>query len=154
MYIKVSGSNTIYPYSINDLRRDNNNITFPSNLSNVDSDVLANYYTYRVIVVPVDTTDYTKNYEEGTPIQSGSVYVENWLITSASVEEITERENIQWDEIRDERNRLLTECDWTQFQDTPISGSKLTEWQAYRQSLRDITNQSNPFEIIWPVKPE
>jgi hypothetical protein len=154
MYIKVSGSNTIYPYSINDLRRDNNNITFPSNLSNVDSDVLANYYTYRVIVVPVDTTDYTKNYEEGTPIQSGSVYVQNWLITSASVEEITERENIQWDEIRDERNRLLTECDWTQFQDTPISGSKLTEWQAYRQSLRDITNQSNPFEIIWPVKPE
>ena len=154
MYIKISGSNVTYPYSINDLRLDNRNVTFPSNPNNIDVDTLAQFYTYKVIPVGLDDSDYTKKYEEGTPIQSGSVYVQNWIITSASAEEITERENIQWDEVRSERNRLLTECDWTQFQDTPISGSKLTEWQAYRQSLRDITTQSNPFEIIWPVTPE
>ena len=38
--------------------------------------------------------------------------------------------------------------------DSPISGSKLTEWQTYRQSLRDVTSQSNPFEVTWPAKPE
>lgn len=154
MYIKVSGSNITYPYSINDLKLDNRNVTFPSISSNIDENTLAQFYTYKVVAVGLDDSDYTKNYEEGTPIQSGSVYVQNWLITSASAEEITERENIQWDEVRSERNRLLTECDWTQFQDTPISGSKLTEWQTYRQSLRDITTQTNPFEITWPVKPE
>jgi hypothetical protein len=151
MYIKVSGSVTTYPYTLQQLKLDNINVSFPKVISN---EILNNFYTYKVIPVGLDDSDYTKNYEEGTPTQSGSVYVQNWLITSASAEEITERENIQWDEVRSERNRLLTECDWTQMNDTPISGSKLTEWQTYRQSLRDITNQSNPFEISWPTKPE
>lgn len=151
MYIKVSGSNITYPYSLNQLRSDNLNVSFPQTISD---EILSDYHTYRVIPIGLDDNDYTKNYEEGTPTQSGSVYVQNWLITSASVEEITDRENIQWNEVRSERNRLLTECDWTQMSDTPISGSKLTEWQTYRQSLRDITSQSNPFEINWPTKPE
>ena len=150
MYIKVSGSNITYPYSLNQLRSDNLNVSFPQTISD---EILSDYHTYRVIPIGLDDNDYTKNYEEGTPTQSGSVYVQNWLITSASVEEITDRENIQWNEVRSERNRLLTECDWTQMSDTPISGSKLTEWQTYRQSLRDITSQSNPFEVTWPTKP-
>jgi len=151
MYIKVSGSVTTYPYTLQQLKLDNINVSFPKVISN---EILNNFYTYKVISVGLDDSDYTKNYEEGTPIQSGSVYVQNWIITSASAEEITEKENVQWDEVRSERNRLLTECDWTQMNDTPISGSKLTEWQTYRQSLRDITTQSNPFEISWPTKPE
>jgi hypothetical protein len=28
------------------------------------------------------------------------------------------------------------------------------EWIAYRQALRDITDQQDPFNIIWPIKPE
>jgi len=151
MYIKVSGSNITYPYTLQQLKLENVNVSFPKEISN---EILSEFNTYKVIPSPIDDSDYTKNYEEGTPTQSGSVYVQNWLITSASAEEITERENIQWDEVRSERNRLLTQCDWTQMSDTPISGSKLTEWQTYRQSLRDITTQSNPFEIIWPSKPE
>jgi len=27
-------------------------------------------------------------------------------------------------------------------------------WATYRQELRDITTQSDPFNIIWPSKPE
>ena len=26
-------------------------------------------------------------------------------------------------------------------------------WQTYRQELRNITSQTNPFSIVWPVKP-
>jgi hypothetical protein len=26
-------------------------------------------------------------------------------------------------------------------------------WTVYRQELRDITNQQNPFNIEWPIKP-
>lgn len=152
MYIKISGSETTYPYTLDDLRVDNPNVSFPKNLTD---DILSSFYTFRVISVPVDIdSDYENNYSEGTPTQSGSVYVQNWITSSASTEEINQRKEEKWTEIRNIRNTLLTECDWTQMNDTPLSGSKLTEWQTYRQSLRDITTQSNPFEVSWPTKPE
>jgi hypothetical protein len=43
------------------------------------------------------------------------------------------------------------ECDWTQLSD--ISTEIKNLWSNYRQDLRDITNQTNPFNITWPVKP-
>ena len=68
-------------------------------------------------------------------------------------EEINIKIAEKWLEVRDMRDSLLSQSDWTQFQDSPISGSTLTEWQTYRQSLRDITSQSNPFDLVWPSKP-
>jgi hypothetical protein len=151
MYIKVSGSVVAYPYTLDNLRSDNPNVSFPKNLTD---DVLSSFYTFKVKMIPIDIDeDYQHNYIEGTPTQSGSLYVQNWIITDATSEEIEQRKEEKWTDVRMQRDTLLTECDWTQMSDTPISGSKLTEWQTYRQSLRDITNQSNPFEITWPVKP-
>ena len=51
---------------------------------------------------------------------------------------------------------LLQECDWTDTVSAQVRlGSKYQEWQDYRQSLRDITNQSGyPTEVVWPTKPE
>ena len=57
----------------------------------------------------------------------------------------------QWDSIRAERNRKLADCDWTQLPDAPVDA---TVWAAYRQELRDITNQPDPFNITWPQEPE
>jgi hypothetical protein len=114
---------------------------------------LKNFDVYSVQSVGVDD-DYTKNIVEGTPIFSGSVYIQTWNITDATEEEINTKKEEKWIEIRDIRDSLLVQSDWTQFQDSPITGSKLTEWQTYRQSLRDITNQSNPFSLTWPTKPE
>ena len=55
--------------------------------------------------------------------------------------------------IRSERNTLLTQSDWTQLPDVPISTK--AAWAKYRQDLRDITAQSGyPFNVIWPEKPE
>jgi len=45
----------------------------------------------------------------------------------------------------------LKECDWTQLSDIPQTTKDL--WSVYRQELREITNQPNPFNIEWPVKP-
>lgn len=53
--------------------------------------------------------------------------------------------------IREERNSLLEDSDWTQNSDAPINKEA---WAAYRQALRDIPQQENfPFRIIWPNKP-
>ena len=57
--------------------------------------------------------------------------------------------------VRTERNKKLAECDWTQFNDSPLTDEKKTEWQTYRQLLRDITDGfDNDTVITWPEPPE
>jgi len=53
--------------------------------------------------------------------------------------------------IRNRRNRLLSECDYTQMPDWP--GDKVA-WAVYRQALRDVTNVANPEDVVWPTPPE
>jgi hypothetical protein len=150
MYLKLRDGNIIYPYTLEDLKNEHSNVSFPTSIT---TDILENFDVYPVQSVSVND-DYTKNIVEGTPVFSGSVYIQTWNITNATEEEINTKKEEKWIEIRDIRNSLLVQSDWTQFQDSPITGSKLTEWQTYRQSLRDITNQSNPFSLTWPTKPE
>lgn len=53
--------------------------------------------------------------------------------------------------VRNERNRFLTESDWTQLPDAPVDQ---TAWGAYRQALRDVTDQDGfPLEVVWPIAP-
>lgn len=152
MYLRVSGSQIVYPFSVQRLKSENKNVSFPSVITD---EVLATFDVYPVKLVNGNyDSDYTKDVVEVTPTLSGSVYVQTYETTDADELTRETRIEIKWDEIRETRNTLLSECDWTQFQDSPITGSKLTEWQTYRQSLRDVTNQENPYNITWPSKPE
>ena len=55
-------------------------------------------------------------------------------------------------QIHQERNTLLSECDWTQVSDAPVNQAA---WQTYRQALRDVTSQEGfPYSVTWPTKPE
>jgi hypothetical protein len=54
-------------------------------------------------------------------------------------------------QIREQRNGLLKDCDWTQISDATVD--KQT-WATYRQALRDITAQAGfPTNVQWPTKP-
>ena len=57
----------------------------------------------------------------------------------------------EWPLIRSKRDQLLLACDWTQLPDVPLATKEA--WAAYRQILRDITDQPDPFNIVWPVAP-
>lgn len=57
----------------------------------------------------------------------------------------------QWQAVRTQREFKLMACDWTQLPDVPIATKEA--WTSYRQGLRDITIQANPFDIIWPIAP-
>ena len=57
----------------------------------------------------------------------------------------------QWATIRAQRNAKLTSCDWTQLPDSPIYQDE--DWLIYRQALRDITEQEDPYNIVWPEGP-
>ena len=58
----------------------------------------------------------------------------------------------EWVVVRNQRNVLLASSDWTQLPDVEIN-TKLA-WSTYRQSLRDITTQPDPLNIIWPTPPQ
>jgi subtilase family serine protease len=105
-------------------------------------------YVVQPTTMPVD---YTKNITEGTPTLIDGVYYKSWNQTNATSEEISYRIENQWEQVRVLRNQLLSECDWTQLADIPTETKEL--WTSYRAQLRDITSQSNPFSINWPVKP-
>lgn len=59
---------------------------------------------------------------------------------------------------RARRNALLTESDWTQSPDSPLTDAKKTEWATYRTSLRNLTDGLTTVAevraVTWPTKPE
>ena len=63
----------------------------------------------------------------------------------------------QWTRIRSERDKLLTESDWTQANDTALTSAKVTAWATYRTSLRtlpvDQSSKTTYASITWPDKP-
>jgi hypothetical protein len=88
------------------------------------------------------------------PLLIAGVWTQNWVVTDASPSEIEARTEQQWMSVRGERNTQLAECDWTQLPDAPLTNTQTAEWATYRQALRDITDQADPFNITWPEKPE
>lgn len=94
----------------------------------------------------------------------------NWNsedIPKPSLEEVNQR-IAEYDSIkafsilRRERDRLLSESDWTQMPDVPEATR--TAWQTYRQALRDLPSTATPVMdnttelciggVTWPTKPE
>lgn len=55
----------------------------------------------------------------------------------------------QWDRVREERNQKLADSDWTQLSDNPLTNVEQAEWAARRQWWRDVTTQSDPWNIQW-----
>ncbi len=56
-----------------------------------------------------------------------------------------------WLALRWQRDRLLSASDWTQLPDVPLATKEV--WAIYRQALRDLTIQTDPFQLDWPVAP-
>jgi len=81
----------------------------------------------------------SKNYKVIEGKHSFSPFVQN-------KEEILEN-------LRVRRNSLLTESDWTQVEDSPLSEEKKIAWKNYRQKLRDLTGMNDLATIVWPVEP-
>ena len=63
----------------------------------------------------------------------------------------------EWKRIRAERDRLLTNSDWTQGADSPLASGKKTEWATYRTKLRTLPEDQKAkktyADITWPSQP-
>lgn len=145
--LAADGSVDRYPYTLTDLRRANPGTSFAEQISD---ETAAGFNCFPVAPTEPPAADYTINLERTAIKQSGD-WVEEWISTPATPEEITERTDAKAAEVRQQRNALLSACDWTQLPDAQVDRAI---WATYRQDLRDVPTQAGfPWEIIWPEQP-
>ena len=61
--------------------------------------------------------------------------------------------DVDWDEVRRERNQALADSDWTAVKDRTMSQA----WKDYRTALRDLPQvhtEANDAVDAWPVMPD
>ena len=80
-------------------------------------------------------------------LESGKAY--NCKVEATTTEERTALINSQWSNIREDRDEKLKETDWRASSDLTMSDA----WKNYRQALRDVPVQSDPYNITWPTEP-
>lgn len=59
-----------------------------------------------------------------------------------------------WADVRAKRDTLLAASDWVTLRAQETGQQIPIDWLIYRQALRDVTQQSDPMSIEWPVKPD
>jgi hypothetical protein len=77
--------------------------------------------------------------------------VDGKVVRSNNAEQIAA--DRQWQEVRRYRDLMLSECDWVVTKAAEEGLPVPENWRQYRQSLRDVTSQPDPFAILWPKKP-
>jgi hypothetical protein len=145
-YVKITNGQP-ENYSIGQLRRDNPNTSFPKRPSD---ELLADWDVFPLTPTPRPEVDYTKNVTEGAAVLTDGAWTQVWDVTDATPDEIAQRTDNEGQSVRSQRDYLLQQTDWMALSDNTMT----PEWAAYRQSLRDVTDQAGfPWSITWPTKP-
>lgn len=103
-------------------------------------------------LVPEGTTAYvnTGNWRDDTHKLVNGEFVE--IVPTA--DEILQE---GWFSVRTIRDGRLKQSDWTQVPDSPLSAEKRSEWQMYRQKLRDLpadyAHVTAIEDVVWPTAP-
>lgn len=107
-----------------------------------------------VFLLPANSTEVAP-----TDIPEG--YFAKWTGSKWEFESIPEPEPtpepepeppLTWDQIRSQRNYLLSQTDWIFAPDVTLKNKE--DWLTYRQALRDIPQTfQTPEGVVWPTKP-
>ena len=127
-------------------------------VSNLSEGITYNikYYASKRDSEIVDVPAHKGTDEDGNEIDVAETYIQSHFIgddTAKDARILAE----QWTRIREERDRLLVNSDWTQGADSPLASGKKTEWATYRTSLRtlpeDQKDKTTYASITWPSQP-
>ncbi len=80
----------------------------------------------------------------------GPIFVDNSESSAAEQEALWKatKDADQAEKVRSDRNKRLSDCDWTQLADSPVDKAV---WATYRQALRDVPSQAGfPWNVQWP----
>ena len=132
-------------YTFGQLKRDNPNVSFPSDIS---EEILAEYGVYKVAMVPAPDAD-SKTHRVVSRFELvGEVWTQAWSIEELPIDSAEAN-------VRAVRNSLLNKTDWIVLRSQEQGGSIPDEWQNYRQALRDISLQPDfPYSVNWPLDSE
>jgi len=99
------------------------------------------------------------NLSEGISAIEGEYFHNEYKIVDGEAVLKTDAEKLQpleevWSDLRMTRNILLSDCDWTQAIDSPLTDAQKQAWQTYRSTLRSLPeNTIDPRNPTWPDKP-
>jgi len=101
---------------------------------------------------------YKPNTEDYNPLRSALVDVlvpDSHVVVQAVVpfpDDVVARLDLE--DLRDARNKLLADTDWTRMDDNGLDDDDRELWGIYRQELRDITETySSLDDVVWPEAP-
>lgn len=156
MYVKVNnGAIEEYPYDLAKLPDENPNTMFPAVPT---TELLESFNVFRVVIAetPVQESLTLAPRLKDQPELIDGVWTLGWE-TFEITQEVTEADNLIYAEnMRMQRNELLSNTDWTQLADAPFTEEQVSAWAAYRQSLRDIPSHENWPRLTdddWPTQP-
>ena len=137
----VDGQVQKFPYTLADLRLAHPQLSIPDSITNQE---LATFGVYPVQAATRPAFDNKTHRLRQSAENSSGAWRQVW-----SIEQLPEPQAAA--NVRNYRNQLLFSCDWTQLPDAPVDQ---TAWAAYRQALRDVTEQPNfPWDVEWPLQP-
>lgn len=152
MYVKINNEGTIkFPYTIQDLKEENPNTSFPATIKQISSALLTAHQIFPVAIKEVPPHSSREvAVQNSVPELENNSWVLGWTIRPMTEEEVYDISSAY----RSERDILLKDCDWTHVTDSALTEEQKVIWATYRQALRDITAQTGfPFDIVWPAKP-
>lgn len=147
-----NGVITEYPIGDYEVRERHPGISFPTPLEEHD---LTEFGIVSVKPVPHPTVNSrNERLYEDTPVLIDGVWQQNWTTTPLTPEEKDRATATKAVLIRQDRDRRLSDSDWTQLPDAAGAAMDVPAWTEYRKQLRSVPEQPGfPWDVQWPAEP-
>lgn len=154
MYLLVqNGAVARYPYSFEELRRDNPDTSFPAQPTLAS---LAEWGVFPVVQTqPPDAHPLTQTVVEDTPIQVDGVWVQVWELRAASAQEIAKRQESIRARITDQVQRRLDEFAMTRGYDGIVSACSYATSQHPKYGPEGrycVTTREDTWDVLFQIE--
>jgi hypothetical protein len=136
-----------------EFRRSNPNTSFPPQLT---AGIIDSFGYDPVLEGPQPTLipPYQYSQRDGVVEVNGQWFT-HYIAAEPDAEGKARMDAEQAERVREDRNRRLAECDWTQLEDSPLDPDGKGAWALYRETLRMVPQQEGfPWNVQWPPKPQ
>lgn len=122
-------------------------------VAEITPEILSQFGASIVLEAPQPSiTRYQICYRDGVEEINGQWFTK-WAVADMDDEAKAAADARQAESVRQIRNQMLKDSDWTQVKDIPDAVSQ--PWAVYRQALRDVPSQVGfPWDVQWPAQPE